>query len=72
MSSDAKDDKPWQKIKPYNGERGAPWREFRRDVMATARGKFSKDDKTSWLKTLIKMDEGGTAAGAPALPDEWS
>ena len=52
----------------YSGERGAAFRPFKRDFLARAQGKFSKDDQYSYYKAYMRMDEGGTGQGAPALP----
>ena len=52
----------------YDGERGPKWRKFSRDLLARARGKYSKDDRYAWSTAFLKMDEGGTAQGAPPMP----
>lgn len=52
----------------YNGERGPAWRKYRRDMLSTARGKFSKNDKYSFKQAMLGTDEGGTDPAAPAMP----
>jgi hypothetical protein len=52
----------------HDGTRGQTFRAFRRDFVALARGKFSKDDRYSFHSAFHRLDEGGTAAGAPAMP----
>ena len=52
----------------HDGTRGQGFRAFRRDFMALARGKFSKDDRYSFHSAYHRRDEGGTDAAAPALP----
>ena len=60
------DDKNW---KPINtGERGPQFREWLRNFQALSRGKFAKDDRYSFVEAYKRKDEGGTDAGAPALP----
>ena len=41
----------------YNGERGPAWRKYRRDMLSTARGKFSKNDKYSFKQAMLGTDE---------------
>ena len=52
----------------YNGERGPAWRKYRRDMLSTARGKFSKNDKYSFKQAMLGTDEGGVDPAAPAMP----
>ena len=52
----------------YLGERGPAWRKYRRDMLSTARGKFSKNDKYTFKQAMLGTDEGGTDPGAPAMP----
>ena len=66
MSSKKSEDDDESKL--YYGERGDAWRTFQRDIMARGRGKFSKGDRYSFKQAFLKMDEGGTAVGAPAMP----
>ena len=53
-------------LNPYDGSRGPAWRLFKRDFLAKARGKFSRDDQNSWHACFLKIDQGGTGVGAPA------
>ena len=48
-----------------DGTRGTAFRTQKRDFLNIARGKFSKDDRYSWLTCFMGMDEGGSATGAP-------
>ena len=64
-ADDADDDRSWR-IR-YDGSRGPKWRTFRRDFMQLAQGKYCKDDRFSYKSAYLKMDEGGTAAGALAI-----
>ena len=57
-----------RKVAPFTGDRGEPFRTFKRDFLVFARGKFAKDDQFSFHSAFIGMDQGGTAAGAPAMP----
>ena len=41
----------------YDGERGPKWRKFSRELLARARGKYSKDDRYAWSTAFLKMDE---------------
>ena len=52
----------------YQGERGPAWRKYRRDMLSTARGKFSKNDKFSFKQAMLGTDEGGVDPAAPAMP----
>lgn len=52
----------------HDGSRGPDFRAYKRDFFALARGKFSKDDRYSWWSAFNRLDEGGTAANAPAMP----
>ena len=52
----------------HDGARGETFRSFKRDFLTIARGKFSKDDRSSWHSTFMRLDEGGTGQGAAALP----
>ena len=52
----------------YHGRRGPEFRTFKRDFMAIARGRFSKDDRFSFHAVFHRRDEGGTANGAPPMP----
>ena len=52
----------------YQGERGPAWRKYRRDMLSTARGKFSKNDKYSFKQAMLGTDEGGADPAAPAMP----
>ena len=54
----------------YNCDRGPAFRTFKRDFFARARGKFAKDDRNSFLSCYRRLDEGGTATGAPSLPSQ--
>ena len=65
MSSDRSDD---DRKLSYDGQRGPLFRAYRRDVMATARGMFAKDDRYSYFHAFKRIDEGGTGPGAPARP----
>ena len=65
--NDDDDDKDSWRIS-YDGTRGPKWRAFRRDFMQKARGRYAKDDRFSFKTAYLKLDEGGTAPGAPALP----
>ena len=49
----------------YDGTRGAAFRTFKRNFLTKARARFGKDDRHSFYSAFIRMDEGGTAAGAP-------
>ena len=40
----------------YNGERGAAFRDYKRDVLALFAGMFAKDDKYSHTECLLGMD----------------
>ena len=64
--ADPDDDRP--DALAYDGRRGEAFRAFRRDILAIARGKFAKDDRYSYYQAFMRMDEGGTGAGAPAMP----
>ena len=57
-TNDSRDDSN-SRIAKYDGTRGDEWRTFKRDARAVLAGKFSKDDRCSWLKVIMKMDEGG-------------
>ena len=59
-----------RKFLRYNGTRGAPFRTFKRDFLTRARGRFGKDDRHSFYLAFMRMDEGGTGAGAPVLPNQ--
>ena len=52
----------------HDGSRGVAFRTFRRDFLALARGRFAKDDRYSYYQAFLRMDEGGTGNGAPAMP----
>ena len=43
----------------YNGQRGEPFRTFKREAMVYARGRFAKDDQFSYHSAYIGMDQGG-------------
>ena len=64
--ADPDDDRP--DALAYDGRRGEAFRAFRRDILAIARGKFAKDDRYSYYQAFMRMDEGGTGVGAPAMP----
>lgn len=53
----------------YDGTRGAAFRTFKRDFLTKARARFGKDDRHSFHAAFLRMDEGGTGAGAPAMPN---
>ena len=44
--SDKDDDRDYKLT--FSCERGGPWRKFKRDFLAVARGKFAKDDRYSF------------------------
>ena len=52
----------------HDGSRGVAFRTFRRDFLALARGRFAKDDRYSYYQAFLRIDEGGTGNGAPAMP----
>ena len=54
----------------YDGTRGAAFRTFKRDFLTKARARFGKDDRHSFHAAFLRMDEGGTGAGAPAMPNQ--
>ena len=54
MSSANEEDDDDNRLKPYKGERGGTFRTFRRDFLAQARGKFSKDDRFSFKEIFLK------------------
>lgn len=55
--------------RPMNdGTRGPAFRAYKRDFLALARGRFAKDDRHSFFEAYLRVDEGGTGAGAPAFP----
>lgn len=57
-----------RKVAPFTGDRGEPFRTFKRDFLVFARGKFAKDDQYSYHTAFTGTDQGGVAAGAPPLP----
>ena len=67
MTSRDDDDDHHRRI-THDGSRGPEFRSFKRDFFNAARGRFSKDDRFNFLDAYLRRDEGGTAAGAPALP----
>ena len=69
MSNSKMDHDQGFKMPQYSGKRGAEWREFKRQLIVFSSGKFAKDDKHSYLNAYKGMDDGGTAEGAPALPN---
>ena len=69
MSSHDDDQDDRHKLK-YDCKRGPAFRKFRRDFLTVARGKFSKDDRYSFYKTYMRLDEGGTGNNAPAFPGQ--
>ena len=56
----------------HDGARGPTFRAFKRDFLAVARGRFAKDDRFSFHEAYLRVDEGGTDARAPALPNQAS
>ena len=68
MSEDDKDSHSRRLV--YDGTRGAAFRTFKRDFLTKARARFGKDDRHSFHAAYLRMDEGGTAAGAPAMPNQ--
>lgn len=68
MSNNGDDDDDRSQRLKYDGTRGPEFRKFRRDFLTKSRGKFAKDDRHSFRDAFLRVDEGGTGAGAPALP----
>ena len=54
----------------HDGTKGPSFRTFKRTFLNIARGKHAKDDMYSFSDCYHRRDEGGTGAGAPALPNQ--